>query len=75
MAPSVASPSIVRTSGRRLHGEHEAAADRLAVDDHGAGAADAVLATDMGPRQPQVLAQEVGEGLARLDRSPSGTRR
>ena len=31
----------------RLHREHQAGAHRLAVDDHRAGAADAVLAADV----------------------------
>ncbi len=42
-------------------------ADGLAVEQHRAGAADAVLATDVGAREPEVLAEEVGEGAARLD--------
>src|SRR6266508_86182 len=50
----------------RLHREHQAGAGRQAVDEHGAGAADAVLATDVGPGEAQVLAQEVHEELARL---------
>ena len=32
----------------RLHGEHQAGADRLAVDEHRARAADTVLATHVG---------------------------
>ena len=44
-----ARPSTVRISlARRLHRKHQAGAHRLAVDDHRAGAADAVLAADMG---------------------------
>src|SRR5262249_39837448 len=34
-----------------LHGEHEAGADRLAVQEHGARAAHPVLAPDVGTRQ------------------------
>ena len=52
---------------RRLHGEHQAGAHRLAVDDHGAGAADAVLAADMGAGLAAVLADGVGQRAARLD--------
>ena len=50
-----------------LHREHQAGAHRLAVDQHGAGAADAVLAADMGAGQPQMMAQAIGERQARLD--------
>ena len=37
-----------------LHGEHDAGPRRLAVEEHRAGAADAVLAPDMRAGQPQV---------------------
>src|SRR5579871_216548 len=50
-----------------LDGEHQARLDRLAVDQHGAVAAHALLATDMGPRQPELVAQKVGQVQARLD--------
>ncbi len=50
-----------------LHRQHQAGAHRGAVDDDGAGAADAVLAADMGAGQPQVVAQAVGERQPRLD--------
>ena len=43
----------------RLHRQHQAGANDIAVDAHRAGAADAVLAADMGPGQLQMLAQEV----------------
>src|SRR4029079_5418604 len=50
----------VRSLG--LHGEHRARLHRLAVDEHGARAADARLAPDVGPGQvaevPQVVNQE-----------------
>ena len=52
----------------RLHGEHQARAHRLAVDEHGAGAADAVLAADMRAGLAAVLADGVGQRAARLDR-------
>src|SRR5262249_32081733 len=42
-------------------------ARRLIVDQHGAGTAHAVLASEMGSRQAVMLAQEVGQMGARLD--------
>ena len=54
-------------SAVRLHGEHQARAHRLAVDDHRAGAADAVLAADMGAGLPAILADGVGQRTPRLD--------
>ena len=51
-----------------LHREHQAGAHRLAVDDHGAGAADAVLAADMGAGLPAILADGVDQRAPRLDR-------
>src|SRR5438093_6891241 len=50
-----------------LDGEHEAGADALAVHEHRAGAAHAVLASDVGADQPEVLAQELDEGAAGFD--------
>ena len=50
-----------------LHGEHEAGAHRLVVDDHGAGAADAVLAADMRAGLSAVLADGVDQRAPRLD--------
>ena len=50
-----------------LHGEHQAGAHRLAIDDHGAGAADAVLAADMGAGLAAILADGIGQRAARLD--------
>ena len=41
--------------------EHQARAHRLAVDEHGARAAHAVLAADVGAGEAQVVAQEVGQ--------------
>ena len=62
------SPSTVRSERpSRLHGEHQARAHRLAVDQHRAGAADAVLAADLGAGQPELVAQEVGQQRPRLD--------
>src|SRR6185436_15265723 len=51
----------------RLHREHQAGARRPAVDEHGARAADAVLAAEMGAGQAELLTQEVGKGVAGLD--------
>src|SRR5207245_137815 len=51
----------------RLDREHQAGADSGAVDDHGAGAAHAVLAADVGAGQPQRVTQAVGEAGARLE--------
>ena len=45
----------------RLHGQRQAGAHDLAIEAHGAGAADAMLATDMGAGETEVVAQEVGE--------------
>ncbi len=50
-----------------LHREHQTAADDLAVEQHRAGAADAVLAADMGAGERKIVAQEVDQGLARFD--------
>src|SRR6185437_5094375 len=50
-----------------LHGEHQARAHRRAVDDDGAGAADAVLAADMRAGLAAVLADRVDERAPRLD--------
>ena len=43
------------------HGEHEAAAHDLAVDAHGAGAAHAVLAADVGAGELELDSEEIGE--------------
>ena len=50
-----------------LDGEHQAGTHRRAVDDHGAGAADAVLAAEVGSGLAALLADRVGQGAARLD--------
>src|SRR5271170_4141074 len=47
--------------------EHQAGAHRLVVDDDGAGAADAMLAADMGAGQPAIVADGVDQRFARLD--------
>src|SRR3954471_16202431 len=53
-------------TGVGLHREHDAGAHRLAVEQHGACAAHAVLAAQMRSREPQLAAQEVGEVQARF---------
>ena len=50
-----------------LHRQHQAAAHDRAVDAHRAGTAHAVLAADMAAGERQVLAQEIDQGLARID--------
>jgi len=51
----------------RLHGEHQAGAHRLVVDDDCAGAANAVLAADMGAGLPAVIADRIDQRPARFD--------
>src|SRR5207244_4000494 len=48
-----------------LHGQHQAGARGLAVDENRAGAADAVLAAHVGAGEPEVFAQEIHQQLAR----------
>ena len=50
-----------------LRREQQARAHGGAVDGDGAGAADAVLAAEVGAGQVEVVAQEVGQRLAHLD--------
>jgi hypothetical protein len=54
----------------RLHGKHETRADRFAIQQHRAGAANAVLATDVRPRQAQIVPDEVGQELPWFDFAP-----
>ena len=49
-------------------GGGEAGADRLAVEEHGAGAAVAGVAADLGAGEAGVLAQELGEPAGRRRR-------
>ena len=68
---ALVSPSTVVISAvDRRDREHQARPHRPPVDQHGAGAADAVLAADVGAGQAEVVAQRVGEqpprGHARL---------
>ena len=53
-----------------LHGEHQARADGLAVEEHGARAAHTVLAAEVGAGELAVLPEEVGQGQARFDPPP-----
>ncbi len=50
-----------------LHREHQARAHRLAVEQHRAGAADAVLAADMGSGLAAFVADRVHQRAARID--------
>ncbi len=50
-----------------LHRQHQAGAHRGAVDDHGAGAAHAVLAAEVSSGEPQLVAQAIRQRHARLD--------
>ena len=59
-------------SAVRLDGQQQAAADGLAVHQHGAGPADAVLAADVGARQSKRLAEEIDQRGAHLHRRPAG---
>ena len=62
-----AEPSIVVDLGAvGLHREQQARAHRVAIEQHRAGAADALLAAHVGAGQAEVLADEVGQQLARL---------
>ncbi len=56
----------------RLDGEEQAGADRHPIEEDGAGAADAVLAPQPGAGEERPLADEVGEGGARLDGGGEG---
>ena len=49
-----------------LDGEHQARADRPAVDDHRAGAADAVLAAEVGPGEPEASRRKSASSHAHL---------
>src|SRR4029079_19785002 len=51
----------------RLDRKHQAGSYRVIVEDHRAGTADAVLATDMRPGQPAFVADDIGQRLSRLD--------
>jgi hypothetical protein len=49
-----------------LDRKHQAGPDRLVVEDHGARAADTMLAADMRSGQPAFVADDVDQRLSRL---------
>jgi hypothetical protein len=51
----------------RLHREEEARSHRVAVEEHRAGTADPMLATDVGAGQPELVPEEVAEQEPGLD--------
>ena len=75
VSPSARPSIVVDVAAVGLHREHEARAHRLAVDEHRARAAHAVLAAEVGAGELELLAQEVGERHAHFGRSPSAARR
>ena len=56
----------------RLHRKHQARARRVAVDQHRAGAAHAVLAAEMRAGEVEFVAQEIGERQPRIDHACVG---
>ena len=65
----VASPSMVgHAAAVGLAGQHQAGVDRLAVDDHGAGAAVADVAAELGAGQIEMLAQQLQQRRFRRHR-------
>ena len=50
-----------------LHGEHQTAAHDVAVDQHRAGAAHALLAADMAAGEAEIVAQEIDQRFAGFD--------
>src|SRR5215208_3235173 len=50
----------------RLDGKHQTRTDRFVVNDHGAGAADTVLTTDMRSGLPAFVADGIDKRAARL---------
>src|SRR5258708_13122517 len=50
----------------RLHGKHQAGSDRLAIDQHGAGPADPVLAPGMGTMENKILTHRIDQRLSPL---------
>ena len=68
MVPGSARPSTVRMACPvDLNREQDAGPDGIAVDDHGAGPADAVFAAHVGAGETEVVAQEIREQPAGLD--------
>jgi hypothetical protein len=54
----------------RLHGKHQAGADCLSIEDDGARATHAVLATDVRAGQAKFVTQEIAQQQTRLDGTP-----
>ena len=50
-----------------LHRKHQATAHRQTVDQNRAGATNTVFATDMSPREANLMAQTINQGKPRLD--------
>ena len=73
--PTVLEQPFDRLHRTAVHPDRELAArvDRLAVDEHRAGAALAAIAADLGAGEAEVVAQRLGEGPAIFD--PQGARR
>ena len=62
------SPSIVVISSPSMHDrERQAGIDAPAIDDHGAGAALAVVAALLGAGEMQMLAQRIEQGGASVE--------
>src|SRR5690242_11721978 len=53
----------------RLHRKHQARARAIAIEQHGTGAADTVLATDMRAGEAERVTEEITQQQARLDRA------
>ena len=58
-------------AAHRLDREQQARADGVAVEEHGAGPAHAVLARQVGARQLALLAQRIAQRRAVLDHDPA----
>ena len=67
--------SVVTSRAVGLHREHQARAHGLAVEQHRARAAHAVLAPEVRAGEAAPLAEEVGQRQAGLDRCPARPRR
>ena len=57
--------------GRQLFQRRLAGADRLAVDDDGAGSALTILATDLAAGEQHLFAQDIGEGRLAVGDDPA----
>src|SRR4030095_3403003 len=53
-------------SSVRLYGEEQTRTDALAVEQNSAAAADSLLAAQMSPREPQMVAQQISQRQTRL---------